>query len=416
MKFSRFVIAVWFGLAASRAGAQPCKNHWDVSIGTPGFDREVASLAVHDDGSGPAVYAGGGFVTADGQTAFRIAKWDGDAWSALGTGIGGGVNDFASSVDALVSVDDGNGPGLFAAGYFARAGVVANAGSIAVWRNGTWSSVGGGIAFADGTFGIVESLLVYDDGLGPALYACGNFQLAGNRPAFSIARWDGEDWSGLGTGLAGSASSMAVYDDGSGPALFVAGRFRDPNTGASAAIAKWNGRSWARIAGGTPSGEWINYRPCPIGPFCPVYIDPTGDALEVFNSGFGESLYLAGEFNRARGLKLQNPAEWDGRRWSNLAGGGLNQRVMDLATHDDGTGEALFAGGFFISAGGEDAKWIAKWDGAQWQGLGSGIDVGPVLTMLSFDDGSGPALYVGGNISSAGGMTTGNIARWKCDE
>jgi hypothetical protein len=37
----------------------------------------VGALTVFDDGSGPALYAGGTFVTAGGVTVSRIAKWDG---------------------------------------------------------------------------------------------------------------------------------------------------------------------------------------------------------------------------------------------------------------------------------------------------------------------------------------------------
>src|SRR5262245_24587545 len=44
----------------------------------------VHALHVHDDGSGPALYAGGRFVLAGGSTVRNIARWDGAQWSALG--------------------------------------------------------------------------------------------------------------------------------------------------------------------------------------------------------------------------------------------------------------------------------------------------------------------------------------------
>ena len=39
--------------------------------------------------SGTNLYAGGGFTTAGGVPANYIAKWDGSAWSALGSGMDG---------------------------------------------------------------------------------------------------------------------------------------------------------------------------------------------------------------------------------------------------------------------------------------------------------------------------------------
>ena len=39
-----------------------------------------------------------------------------------------------------------------------------------------------------------------------------------------------------------------------------------------------------------------------------------------------------------------------------------------------------------------------------------------VHTLRSFDDGSGPALYVGGSFSSAGDLETWGLARWNGDD
>jgi hypothetical protein len=88
-----------------------------------------------------------------------------------------------------------------------------------------------------------------------------------------------------------------------------------------------------------------------------------------------------------------------------------------MAVYDDGSGPALYAGGTFTLAGGVSANGIAKWDGASWSPLSSGINPLSatsygVSSLIAYDDGSGPALFVGGWFQSAGGIATDNIAKW----
>ena len=78
---------------------------------------------------------------------------------------------------------------------------------------------------------------------------------------------------------------------------------------------------------------------------------------------------------------------------------------------DDGGGPALYAGGDFTTAGGVAANGIAKWDGSSWTALGSGMNA-DVHALTVFDDGGGPALYAGGDFTTAGGVAANNIAKW----
>ena len=66
-------------------------------------------------------------------------------------------------------------------------------------------------------------------------------------------------------------------------------------------------------------------------------------------------------------------ARWNGSSWSAL-GTGANDTVVALTVFDDGGGSALYAGGYFTTAGGVAANRIAKWDGSTWTPLGSGLD------------------------------------------
>ncbi len=67
----------WDGAAWSRLGGQ--------------FNGSVVALAVFDDGSGPALYAGGRFRSYAGQTIGGLARWDGSAWVQPAGGVGGSV-------------------------------------------------------------------------------------------------------------------------------------------------------------------------------------------------------------------------------------------------------------------------------------------------------------------------------------
>lgn len=394
---------VFYPFQPLTAFAQSCEHEWDVSIGNPGMDRGVNALAVHDDGTGPALYAGGQFLNAGGNPAMRIAKWDGQSWSPLGPGLGGDGTDLSSTVYALASYDDGNGPALYAGGLFNRSGDQVAINGIAVWRDDQWSALGAGLQ-EGGIGGEAFTLAVFDDGSGPALYVGGDFSLAGAVGSRGIAKWDGHLWSAVGLGFPGQINDLAVYDDGRGPALFVAGDSwqLDGNW----MINKWNGQEWVPMPGGKPRGKWENYSPCPIGRFCPIYNPPSGHSLAVFDDGSGESLYLAGFFSGFGTTKVSRIAAWSGRRWSSLMGGYPNVEIVDLVSFDDGSGPALYAGGW---NGG-----LERWNGRQWSELGGGISAAPVWAMVGYDDGSGNALYVGGRITAAGGQTTHNIARWKC--
>jgi hypothetical protein len=70
-----------------------------------------------------------------------------------------------------------------------------------------------------------------------------------------------------------------------------------------------------------------------------------------------------------------------------------------LCVFDDGTGPALYVGGAFGAvAGGIWAPKVAKWDGSAWHSAGNGLSLA-VRGLTVFDDGSGPALFAVGGIN-----------------
>ena len=404
---------------------------WDGSnwsaVGS-GLDSTVFALAVYNDGGGEELYAGGSFLNAGGGPANRLAKWDGAGWSALGSGADAPVN-------ALIVHDDGGGSALYAGGNFSDAGGTA-ASHIAKWDGASWSALGSGLD--DRAY----SLGVYDDGGGAALYVGGDFVNAGGVAASHIAKWDGTNWSALGAGISNRVQSMAVYDGGGGAELYVGGIFTMADGAPANKIARWNGASWSPVGSGLDNS----------GPSALLTFDPGGgtvlfaagnstvaggavarriaswdgtnwsalghglfddvEALIAFDDGSGDALYAAGDFVTAGGVAVNRIAEWDGTNWSALGGGLEFGRVRALAVFDDGLGDALYAAGSFTHAGGAGVGRIAKWDGSAWSGLGSGIDSESVYALQVYDDGGGDALYVGGSFSNAGGVAASRIARW----
>ncbi|TVQ31870.1 MAG: hypothetical protein EA376_07735 [Phycisphaeraceae bacterium] len=376
--------------AITLAAATDCEPAWIPTFGgKAGVNDRVYALTVFDDGSGggPALYAGGLFSTAGGEIVNRIAKWDGAAWSPLGSGMNNWVN-------ALTVFDDGSGPALYAGGGFTTAGDVTVFG-IAKWDGASWSPLGSGMNNP------VDALTVFDDGTGPALYAGGLFTAAGGQTVNRIAKWDGASWSPLGSGMDASVNALKVFDDGSGTALYAGGTFSTAGGMSANRIAKWDGATWSPLGSGVSGGDF-----------------PFVTALTVFDdgSGGGPALYAGGDFTTASGVSTDNIAKWDGASWSPL-GSGMNDNIRALTVFDDGSGGglALYAGGFFTSAGGVTAtSHIAKWDGAAWSPLGSGMN-GNVRALTVFDDGSGggPALYAGGFFTTAGDESADRIAKWQ---
>lgn len=197
-----------------------------------------SALAVFDDGNGPRLFAGGFFVRVAGITVNGIAAYDGNSWSSVGGGATGALLCNAPGVTSLVVFDDGSGPSLFASGAFTAMGGQPASG-IARWDGLTWSSVGsateGGPA--------VWRVRVLDAGDGPALYAFGDFSAIGGVPARRVARWDGQQWSAVGGGviLVGGEQVLAadVFDDGAGRALYVGGTFTRVNGVTTRGIARY---------------------------------------------------------------------------------------------------------------------------------------------------------------------------------
>jgi hypothetical protein len=115
----------------------------------------------------------------------------------------------------------------------------------------------------------------------------------------------------------------------------------------------------------------------------------------------GSNLYVGGYFTTAGGNQALSIAKWDGTIWTPV-GSGVNGEIMALAAH----GGDLYAAGSFELVDGIPANSIAKWDGAVWTPLGSGLN-SEVKALAAV----GNDLYAGGLFTTAGANVSAYIAR-----
>ncbi len=195
-------------------------------------------------------------------------------------------------------------------------------------------------------------------------------------------------------GFDGQVLAIGRWDpDGTGPlppVLVAGGRFTHAGSVSAESIAFWR------------DGEWH-----PLGAGFPSSINPVVLSIATLPDG---SLVVGGLLSVINGVAYNGIARWNGAAWLPMNGGmggvaGGTPSVNALAVLPNGD---LIAGGDFSSAGGVPAQRIARWDGAAWHPLGSGIDssVGVLLATPNGD------LYAGGGFTSAGGVSSNSIARW----
>ena len=175
---------------------------------------------VAEDGSG-GIFAGGGFTSIGGTAANRIARWNGTAWSALGTGISGGA---FPTVNALLRMSNGD---LIVAGSFTTAGGIT-ANHIARWNGTTWSALGGGVTSPGGILRLANGDLV----VGGSITGVTGF----------VGRWNGSSWSSVGNLSAMVPNAFAELGNGD----LIAVGFQS--------VRRWNGTAWS-IAGTLSGGN-----------------------------------------------------------------------------------------------------------------------------------------------------------------
>ncbi len=167
----------------------------------------------------------------------------------------------------------------------------------------------------------------------------------------------------------------------------------------SVSVADANATYPVRIDPTFSDADWVSLNPGIPGANGPV------NAMAVDGSG---NVYVGGSFTLIGTVPANNIAKWNGSAWSAL-GSGINGYVYALAV----SGTDLYVGGSFTMAGGMVATNIAEWDGSAWTDLASGMggnSYDPFNLGVSALALSGTNLYAGGWFTTAGGVPANYIA------
>jgi trimeric autotransporter adhesin len=367
---------------------------------------------------GNTMYMVGEFQLAGGNAAKNIATLtDGTTWAAAFPGTG------LDSAAAAIAV---SGTDVYVGGSFLGAGT-PTVNRIAKWNGvtNTWSSVGGGITGTSTEFSQVSAIAV----AGGKVYAGGSFPRIGGVTAANIAVWNGSVWAPLGTGITGGNARVSAIV-AQGDDVIVAGDFTTAGGVATNRLAKWNGTSWSgypgnsipsAVTGLAVSGSDIYVTTQTTASDNPNYLSwyngTTWAGLAPGMGGhglnsvvvIGSDVYVAGSFTSIGGVSANRVAKWNGVSWSAL-GGGLPQPqgqpgVVEIAA----SGPNIIAVGDFTLAAGGPADGAAKWNGSAWVPLGNGLKGGTPSSVFS----AGSEIYAGGFFTTAGCNQSPYFARWR---
>lgn len=254
---------------------------------------------------------------------------------------------------------------------------------------GVWEPVGD-----NGAGGPALNDIAYDIKFGPdghTLYVGGEFTNAGgDGDADLLAQVDvrTDTWSDVDT-AGGHAAAEHILELGFGHdgTLYIGGTFNN-----------WRGLPNAdRFARYVFGVGWDD---------CNGPVDNNVKAIQAIGDG---RIVIGGDFLTAGGVGVDYIAVYDpdADSWADIAGGGTNASVEDLALAPDGT---LYVAGLFTqTAGGASLLSAASWNGSMLTQLGSGLNSWSYTVDVA-DDGTA---WYGGIFTEAGGLPLADrLARW----
>jgi hypothetical protein len=306
------------------------KRQW-FTIFPSGFDSLVFWVGCNNG----VLYASGDFGPIDTYSKFEnLKKWDGNSW----VGLPAVPAEYSSSetVDSRGNI------------Y-----IVKDYEDIFKWDGTEWK------LFADVfSLNFVRKLVIDAE---DNIYICGGIDSIGvagastKIPVSNVARWNGNEWHSIGNELNSYVLSIAAGPVGTVYALAYS------NTDSVDHIVKWDGTAWHSI--GTVHS--INTGPPHLS------ADRNGNA------------YICGDYDSIGGISC-SCAMWNGSSWRAL---NKRLRVTYKGQISDNSGN-LYVAGEFDSIGDCAAHNIARWNGHEWESLGSGIvkDIYHPYVFMAFDE------------------------------
>lgn len=238
-------IAKWDGTSWSAVGG-------GINNGT------IYQVEVDTDGN---IYIGGNFSNAGGNSAAdRIAMWDGASWNSLSSNGASESAIISGNVYALTMY----GNDLYVGGDFLNVvdtsnAAISNTANLAVWNGSVWNA-------APNLTSPLNSAIWALTTSGSDLYIGGSFDNLNGIPAADyIAKWNGNAWSALGSGQSGNGSlnQMARTIVVRGSNVYAGGNFNsvfNGNTEVTNAdyIARYDGINWSGLGSNGSFGSSLD--------------------------------------------------------------------------------------------------------------------------------------------------------------
>jgi hypothetical protein len=204
----------------------------------------------------------------------------------------------------------------------------------------------------------------------------------------------------LGGGFSLGGGVRGMFYDTIDKKLYVSGQFQKADNNYVWGVAVWDGIKWDSLQGG-----FTQYPHQPSNPN-----DPSDFAFRIVR--FQNRIYFAGGIYWVNGKNQYNMAVWDlnTSSWVYPIAQPPNNVINDLKVYNN----TLYACGLFTKFGNTTCKYVAKFDGVNWQ---------PVGDFTQFDNNSqGPAqmnciefykneIYVGGAFDDMSDMPK-NLAKY----
>lgn len=199
------------------------------------------------------LYAGGQFVLMDNKKVWGVAVWNGSYWDSLRGGLSQNPNAYADSSTSEQS---------WAWKITRYQNKIYVAGAIQ-WVNrknqyhlGVWNGTNWEYPIAQPPNGPIYDMKVING----YLYACGQFTKFGNVTCNYVARFDGNNWQPvgdlqkyLGKAYPSQVLSLANFKN----VVYVAGAW-DDSSGVARNIAKFDGVNWSNVGTGIQQGGFAS--------------------------------------------------------------------------------------------------------------------------------------------------------------